>query len=83
VEPTAVQVERGGDSFETPVVIAAAEKPVTAENYLRVVGLIYLFIGISSLCVGGCPAAIHFYVFCLVSFVLYSFHYSGKLDAFD
>src|SRR5208337_3617678 len=29
------------------------------------------------------PRAVHFYVFCLVSFILYSFHYSGKLDAFD
>ena len=29
------------------------------------------------------PRAIHFYVFCLVSFILYSFQYSGKLDAFD
>jgi PAS domain S-box-containing protein len=26
---------------------------------------------------------VHFYVFCLVSFILYSFQYSGKLDAFD
>src|SRR6201997_776809 len=40
------KVSRDGDSFETPVVIAPAEKPVSAENYLRVVGLIYLFIGI-------------------------------------
>ena len=29
------------------------------------------------------PRAVHFYVFCLVSFILYSFQYSGKLDAFD
>ncbi|MFZ0431412.1 MAG: ATP-binding protein, partial [Candidatus Acidiferrales bacterium] len=29
------------------------------------------------------PRAVHFYVFCLVSFVLYSFHYSGKLNSFD
>src|SRR5207245_251235 len=77
------KVERGGDSFETPVVIAAAEKPVTAENYLRVVGLIYLFIGIFIFVRRwNAPRAIHFYVFRLVSFVLYSFHYSGKLDAF-
>jgi S1-C subfamily serine protease len=34
------KVERGGDSFETPVMIAPAEKPVTAEYYLRVVGLV-------------------------------------------
>ena len=29
------------------------------------------------------PRAIHFYVFCLVSFVLYGFHYTGKLNSFD
>jgi len=40
------KVERAGDAFETPVVVAPAEKPVSAENYLRFVGLIYLFIGI-------------------------------------
>ena len=25
----------------------------------------------------------HFYIFCLVSFIFFSFHYSGKLDTFD
>src|ERR1700751_5883214 len=78
------KVSRNGDSFETPVVIAPAEKPVSAENYLRVVGLIYLFIGIFIFVRRwNAPRAIHFYVFCLVSFVLYTFHYSGKLDTFD
>ena len=78
------KVERDGDLFETPVVIAPAEKPVSAENYLRVVGLIYLFIGIFIFVRRwNAPRAVHFYVFCLVSFVLYTFHYSGKLDTFD
>ena len=78
------KVERGGESFETPVVISPAEKPLTAENYLRVVGLIYLFIGIFIFIRRwNAPRAVHFYVFCLVSFILYSFHYSGKLDSFD
>src|SRR6476646_7139819 len=78
------KVERAGDSFETPVVIAPAEKAMTAENNLRVVGLIYLFIGIFIFVRRwNAPRAVHFYVFCLVSFVLYTFHYSGKLDAFD
>ena len=78
------KVERAGESFETPVVISPAPKPLTAENYLRVVGLIYLFIGIFIFIRRwNAPRAVHFYVFCLVSFVLYSFHYSGKLDAFD
>ncbi len=78
------KVERGADTFETPVILAPAEKPITAENYLRVVGLVYLFIGIFIFVRRwNAPRAVHFYVFCLVSFVLYSFHYSGKLDAFD
>ncbi len=29
------------------------------------------------------PKATHFYVFCLVSFVLYSFRYTGEFDTFD
>jgi two-component system NtrC family sensor kinase len=78
------KVERGGEAFETPVMISPAEKPLTAENYLRVVGLIYLFIGIFIFIRRwNAPRAVHFYVFCLVSFILYSFHYSGKLDNFD
>src|SRR5215472_2623009 len=78
------KVERGGVTFETPVLITPAERPLTAENYLRVVGLIYLFIGIFIFIRRwNAPRAVHFYVFCLVSFILYSFHYSGKLDNFD
>jgi two-component system NtrC family sensor kinase len=78
------KVERDGDLFETPVVIAPAEKPVSAESYFRVVGLIYLFIGIFIFVRRwNAPRAVHFYVFCLVSFVLYTFQYSGKLDTFD
>src|ERR1700745_1999933 len=78
------KVSRNAAVFKTPVVIAPAEKPVSAENYLRVVGLIYLFIGIFIFVRRwNAPRAVHFYVFCLVSFVLYTFHYSGKLDTFD
>ena len=29
------------------------------------------------------PKATHFYVFCMVSFVLYAFKYTGKLDFLD
>jgi two-component system NtrC family sensor kinase len=75
---------RNGEEFETPLVTAPAEKPASIENYERVVGLLYLFIGIFIFVRRwNAPRAIHFFVFCLVSFVLYSFHYSGKLDAFD
>ena len=78
------KLARNGQEFETPLVTAPAEKPASIENYLRVVGLLYLFIGLFIFARRwNAPRAVHFYVFCLVSFILYSFHYSGKLDAFD
>ncbi len=78
------KLSRNGEEFETPLVTAPAEKPASTENYLRIVGLLYLFIGLFIFIRRwNAPRAVHFYVFCLVSFVLYSFHFSGKLDAFD
>ncbi len=78
------KLAREGQEFETPVVTAPAEKPSSVENYLRIVGLLYLFIGLFIFARRwNAPKAVHFYVFCLVSFVLYSFHFSGKLDTFD
>ncbi len=75
---------RSGQEFETPLVTAPAEKPASIENYERIVGLLYLFIGLFIFIRRwNAPRAVHFFVFCLASFVLFSFHYSGKLDAFD
>ncbi len=46
--------------------------------------LLYLFIGLFIFVRRwNAPRAVHFYVFCLASFVLYSFHYTGKLNSFD
>jgi len=78
------QLERGGSRFETPMVLVPAPKPVTIENYLRIVGLFYLFIGLFIFVRRWNAArAVHFYIFCLVSFTLFSFHYTGKLNSFD
>jgi PAS domain S-box-containing protein len=78
------KLARNGEEFETPLVTAPAEKPASIENYLRIVGLLYLFIGLFIFIRRwNAPRAVHFYVFCLVSFILYSFHFSGKLDTFD
>ncbi len=78
------KLERGGSPFEAMVVTAPAEKPTSIENYLRVVGLLYLFIGLFIFVRRwNAPRAVHFYVFCLVSFIFYSFHYTGKLNEFD
>jgi two-component system, NtrC family, sensor kinase len=78
------KVARNGESFDTAVVTAPAPKPISSEDYTRIVGLLYLFIGLFIFIRRwNAPRAVHFYVFCLVSFILYSFHYSGKLDTFD
>jgi PAS domain S-box-containing protein len=51
---------------------------------LRFIALVYLCIGIYVLFRRWtAPKATHFYVFCLVSFVLYSFKYTTELDTFD
>ena len=77
-------MRRGSEKFETPLVTAPQENPSSIENYLRVTALLYLFIGLFIFVRRwNAPRAIHFYIFCLVSFVLYSFHYTGKLNIFD
>ncbi len=78
------KLARSGEEFETRLVTSPAEKAASTEDFLRVVGLLYLFIGLFIFIRRwNAPRAVHFYIFCLASFVLYSFHYSGKLDAFD
>ncbi len=78
------QLSRNGSAFTAPLVTAPAEKPTSIEGYLRVVGLLYLFIGLFIFARRWNAArAVHFYVFCLVSFIGCSFHYTGKLNVFD
>ncbi|MGA8011908.1 MAG: ATP-binding protein [Candidatus Acidiferrales bacterium] len=77
-------VRRDGESFQVPLVTAPQDTSSSIENYLRITALLYLFIGLFIFARRwNAPRAIHFYVFCLVSFVLYSFHYTGKLNSFD
>jgi two-component system NtrC family sensor kinase len=62
--------------------------PVPAErspyNWLRLIGLIYLGIGLYVLLRRWtAPGSTQFYTFCLVSFIFYSFHYTGKFNGFD
>jgi PAS domain S-box-containing protein len=78
------QISRQNRVFDTAVITAPAPKPLSLENYLRVVGLLYLFIGLFIFVRRwNAGRAVHFYLFCLASFVLCSFHYTGKLNAFD
>ncbi|HXQ98349.1 MAG TPA: PDZ domain-containing protein, partial [Candidatus Limnocylindrales bacterium] len=74
---------RDGAEFTAPLVTAPMAKSST-DNFLRFVGVVYLFIGIFIfLRRWSAPRALHFYIFCLVSFTLYTFHYTGKYNAFD
>ena len=78
------QMRRGEAAFETRLVTAPQDNSSSIENYLRITALLYLFIGLFIFVRRwNAPRAIHFYVFCLASFILYSFHYTGKLNSFD
>jgi len=78
------QMRRGDAAFETRLVTAPQDNSSSIENYLRITALLYLFIGLFIFVRRwNAPRAIHFYIFCLSSFVLYSFHYTGKLNSFD
>ncbi len=78
------QMRRGSAAFETRLVTAPQDNSSSIENYLRLTALVYLFIGLFIFVRRwNAPRAIHFYVFCLASFILYSFHYTGKLNSFD
>ncbi|WP_158822622.1 ATP-binding protein [Granulicella sp. S156] len=51
---------------------------------LRFIALVYLAIGLYVLFRRWtAPKSTHFYVFCLVSFILYAFQYSGVFDGLD
>ncbi len=76
-------VRRGGVEFKPQVVVG--EVPVDpAVSYQYMVGAAYLLIGLFVYFRrGSAHKARHFYVLCLVSFILYCFHYTGKLNGFD
>ena len=76
-------VDRQGVNVEVGPVF-----PEPADNSLklgeRLIALIYLIVGLYVLFRRWtAPKSTHFYLFCLTSFVLYSFHFTGKLNAFD
>ena len=68
--------------LDSSVILEPAERPLN--NWLRVIALIYLGIGLYVLLRRWtAPGSTHFYIFCLVSFIAYSFKYTGKLNDFD
>ena len=75
-------VLRGSVPVDSDLILVPVEKSL---NYwLRLIALIYLGIGLYVLLRRWtAPGSLHFYVFCLVSFVYYAFKYTGKFNTFD
>ncbi len=75
-------LQREGVTLEAPLILVPADRSLNLG--LRLIALVYLGIGVYVLLRRWtAPKSTHFYVFCLVSFVFYSFHYTGKLNEFD
>ena len=71
-------------SVAVDVVVIPVPADRSQYSWLRLIGLIYLGIGVYVLLRRWtAPSSTHFYIFCLVSFVSYAFHYTGKFNAFD
>ena len=70
---------------EVPAAVIVGE--VTRDStlfYQYAVGVLYLGIGLFVYFRrGSAPRALHFFLLCLASFVLSTFHYTGKLNNFD
>ena len=75
-------IMRNGVRLEVPVILDATDR--SFNQGFRLIALVYLGIGLYVLFRRWtAPHATHFFIFCLVSFVLYSFKYTGKLNGLD
>src|SRR5271166_1221772 len=73
---------RQGVPLEAPLILVPTDRSLYAG--LRLIALVYLGIGMYVLLRRWtAPKSTHFYVFCLVSFIFYGLHYTGKLNDFD
>jgi signal transduction histidine kinase len=74
---------RKGVEFSVKLIVGERVPDYTV-SYQYLIGLAYLGIGLFVYFRrGNAPKALHFLVLCLVSFVLSTFHYTGKLNNFD
>ena len=74
------------DGARTPVDISIILEPADRTDFqvMRLIALVYLAIGLYVLFRRwGAPKSTHFFVFCVTSFALYAFRYTGVLDVLD
>ena len=77
-------ITRDGFELDTPVTVIPVPVDHGLALGLRIIGLIYLSIGLYVLFRRWtAPRATHFYLFCLVSFALYALKYTSRLDTLD
>jgi hypothetical protein len=82
-KPAKYHFQRGGRSADANVIIGERHTSHII-LYQYFVGALYLAIGLFVyLRRGSAQKAIHFYSLCLSAFVLFCFHYTGKLNNFD
>ncbi len=72
------------DSVPVDAVVILTPADKSQNTWLRLIALIYLGIGLYVLLRRWtAQGSTHFYVFCLVSFTFYAFHFTGKFNSFD
>jgi len=77
-------LKRGETRFTATVIVAPQETHLRFKRFLEFVGFLYLFIGVFIfLRRWHASGALHFYTICIVSFVVYAFSYTNKLNEFD
>jgi two-component system NtrC family sensor kinase len=77
-------LRRGDTGFSTTVIVAPQPTHLRFKRFLEVVGFLYLFIGVFIfLRRWQASGALHFYTICIVSFVIYAYSYTNKLNEFD
>jgi len=68
--------------INTAVILEPADR--SSNTILRIIAMVYFCIGIYVLFRRWtAPKSTHFYLFCLVSFVYYSCHFTGQFDGLD
>ena len=68
--------------LDVQVILEPADRSVHQTS--RLIAVVYLLIGLYVLLRRWtAPKSTHFFIFCLVSFVLYSFRFTGEFDTFD
>jgi len=83
--PATYTINRAGSEFKSTMIVAGPSLHLKRQRlFLEIIGLFYFLVGILVLIRRyRAPQAVHFYFVCLVSFVLFVYSFTGKLNSFD